>query len=317
MKTMLKTNLSKAGIWSHGLLLIVTPNGFITKPQPADPIHHELQNFLNRSKISRLDTAILQTPDGLMMALNNLPEEVASEAPEIRMNPAAAKFVKSYIRRNNEDLQRVKQRSEPYFKIIESVFRKYGLPVELKYLAVIESDLIANARSRVGARGPWQLMPSTARDMGLKVTRKYDERTYYYKSTVAAAKFIKSLYAELGDWLLVIAAYNGGNGTVEHAIRKSGSRNFWVLQRYLPAETRAHVKRFIGTHYFFEDRGSVTTLTKAENMEHQRELSQFIKMNQDGGDTKLKVYAGPDSYHVDAEKATAEVGINDLRKKEK
>src|SRR5206468_3829448 len=86
----------------------------------------------------------------------------------------------------------------------------------------------------------------------------------FYKSTVAAAKYLRALYAEFGDWLLVIAAYNSGPGPMYKAIHKSGSRNFWVLQRYLPAESRAHVKRFIGAHYYFEGTGSATTCTKEE-----------------------------------------------------
>jgi membrane-bound lytic murein transglycosylase D len=142
---------------------------------------------------------------------------------------------------------------------------KYGLPAELKYLAVIESELKSTATSWAGAVGPWQLMPETARVLGLKVNRKVDERKSYTKSTNAAALYLRDLYNEFGDWLLVIAAYNGGPANVYAAIKKSqGSRNFWKLQYYLPAETRMHVKKFIGTHYVFEGQGSVTTLTKAE-----------------------------------------------------
>ncbi len=107
-------------------------------------------------------------------------------------------------------------------------------------------------------------MPATARILGLKVTRKHDERTNYYKSTRAAARYLRDLYDELGDWLLVIAAYNGGTAHVYSAIRRSHSRDFWDLQYYLPAESRNHVKKFIGTHYIFEGQGSVTTLTKSE-----------------------------------------------------
>jgi membrane-bound lytic murein transglycosylase D len=100
----------------------------------------------------------------------------------------------------------------------------------LKYLAVIESELKPTATSWVGAVGPWQLMPATARLLGLKVSHKVDERTNYQKSTHAAAIYLKDLYTEFGDWLLVIAAYNGGAGNVYSAIRKSGSRNFWKLR---------------------------------------------------------------------------------------
>jgi len=130
--------------------------------------------------------------------------------------------------------------------------------------------------SRVGAVGPWQLMASTARDLSLKVKDKYDERKNYYKSTVAAAKYLRDLYRQFGDWPLVIAAYNSGPGKVLTAIKKSGSRNFWVLQNYLPAETRGHVKRFIATHYYFEGYGSITTLTKSEVTAYKKSVSTFI-----------------------------------------
>ena len=172
-----------------------------------------------------------------------------------------------YIKTSVEDLDNIKHRSKVPFTIIDSVLTRYGLPLQLKYLAVIESELKSSALSCVGALGPWQLMPETAQDLGLKVTRQYDERTNYYKSTKAAALYLKDLYAQFGDWLLVLAAYNGGPGKVLSAIHKSGSRNFWALQYYLPAESREHVKRFIATHYYFEGQGSVTTLTKAENIQ--------------------------------------------------
>jgi membrane-bound lytic murein transglycosylase D len=116
-------------------------------------------------------------------------------------------------------------------------------------------------------------MPATAHLLGLKITRKYDERTNYYKSTIAAARYLKDLYAEFDDWLLVLAAYNGGSRPVYTAIRKSGSKNFWTLQDYLPAESREHVKKFIATHYYFEGKGSETTLTRAESIKYRRAVN--------------------------------------------
>jgi membrane-bound lytic murein transglycosylase D len=182
----------------------------------------------------------------------------------VRLNPHAIGFVQDYMADNSDDLLKMKEWSTPYFNIIDGVLSKYGLPTQLKYLAVIESELKSTALSGVGARGPWQLMPQTARELGLKVSRGKDERINYYKSTHAAAMYLKDLYNQFGDWLLVIAAYNGGPVPVMAAIRKSGSRNFWTLQYYLPAESRTHVKKFIATQYVFEGQGSVTTLTKAE-----------------------------------------------------
>ncbi len=151
---------------------------------------------------------------------------------------------------------------------MDAILVSYKLPKELKYLAVIESRLHTSAVSWAGAVGPWQLMPATARVLGLKVNRKVDERTNYIKSTHAAAKYLNDLYDQFGDWLLVIAAYNGGAGNVLKAIRKSGSRNFWDLQYYLPTESRNHVKKFIGTHYIFEGQGGLCTLTKKETDEN-------------------------------------------------
>jgi membrane-bound lytic murein transglycosylase D len=205
------------------------------------------------------------------------PAELHSDKPQIRLNKKGISFVKKYIKNSNECLVGVRKRSTIPFTIIDSVLRQYHLPVELKYLAVIESELKPSALSHVGARGPWQLMPATAHVLGLKVTRQNDERTNYYKSTIAAAKYLKDLYAEFNDWLLVLAAYNGGPKPVYNAIRESGSRNFWVLQNYLPSESRDHVKKFIATHYYFEGRGSETTLTRAENIEFKKMVLEFVK----------------------------------------
>jgi len=188
--------------------------------------------------------------------------------PKAPMNSMEMKFAQRYISRSNRNLVSIKHRSKIPFKIIDSVFNEQGLPVELKYLAVIESELKPSAKSHVGAMGPWQLMRPTAKILGLNTSQRNDERRNYYKSTTAAARYLKDLYAEFGDWLLVIAAYNGGPGPVYHAIKKSGSRNFWILQSYLPRETRQHVKKFIATQYYFEGQGSLTTLTKTETAQY-------------------------------------------------
>jgi membrane-bound lytic murein transglycosylase D len=185
----------------------------------------------------------------------------------VRLNPRALTFVQDYIKDNWDELTEVRTQGKSYFNLIENILAGYGLPKELKYLAVIESNLKRDARSKVGAVGPWQLMPQTARDLGLKVNRNVDERKNYIKSTRAAALYLRDLYNNLGDWLLVIAAYNGGTAHVYHAIHRSGSKDFWDLQDYLPAESRIHVKKFIATQYTFEGQGSITTLTRAEAAE--------------------------------------------------
>jgi membrane-bound lytic murein transglycosylase D len=175
------------------------------------------------------------------------------------LHPRAIPFVKDYLEIHEERLIKMKSSALPYFAMIDKILVSQGLPRELKYLAVIESDLKSSAVSWAGAVGPWQFMPQTGQLMGLKVSKYRDERRDLSKSTYAAAKYLKYLHAQLKDWLLVIAAYNGGPSRVEAAIRKSGSRNFWDLQYHLPTESRNHVKKFIATHYIMEGQGGITT----------------------------------------------------------
>jgi len=187
-----------------------------------------------------------------------------AENYSVQLNPRAISFVQDYMGKHTRQLEQMKGWGKPYFDMMEGILTAHGLPNELKYLAVIESDLKSYALSWAGAVGPWQFMPGTAKRMGLKVGQSLDERTDYYKSTHAAARYLTELFSTYGDWLLVIAAYNGGAGHVNYAIRKSGSRNFWNLQYYLPEESRNHVKKFIATHYIMEGNGGITTVTKDE-----------------------------------------------------
>jgi membrane-bound lytic murein transglycosylase D len=172
------------------------------------------------------------------------------------IHPEAWGFIQGYLEKHQKGLKQMKSWALPYFTLIENVMSQYNLPKELKYLAVIESGLTTHATSWAGARGPWQLMPETAKQFGLDVSKWNDERTDYFRSTHAAAKFLSILYNDLQDWLLVIAAYNGGPGNVKSAIKKSGSKNFWNLQHHLPEESKIHVKKFIATHYIMEDKAA-------------------------------------------------------------
>ena len=181
-----------------------------------------------------------------------------------QLNPRAISFVQDYINKHRKKLNDMKGWGRPYFDMMDVILTQHGIPREMKYLAVIESHLKSYAVSWAGAVGPWQFMPGTARQMGLIVNYQFDERTNYYKSTHAAARYLTDLYTIYKDWLLVIAAYNGGPGNVDAAIRKSKSRDFWTLQNYLPNESKNHVKKFIATHYIMEGQGGITTLTKQE-----------------------------------------------------
>jgi membrane-bound lytic murein transglycosylase D len=262
---MLNRKLVAAGFFGNGLLLILAVHGSITTT-----------SVKSTSKIAK-DTAILQLQafDSSVVDLN-LSDSQWAQAPKPKLNKRALDFTKDYTKKNQETLEQVRSISLPYFAIMDSVFNRYNMPIELKYLAVIESELNAKAVSRVGAAGPWQLMPSTARLLSLKVKGHYDERKHYYKSTIAAARYLRDLYHEFNDWLLVIAAYNAGPARIHYAIKMSGSKNFWALQGFLPAETRGHVKKFIATQYFFEGHGSITTMTQNEVASFKKTLSIFI-----------------------------------------
>jgi len=181
----------------------------------------------------------------------------------VPLNPSIVSFVKSFINRESDDYSSMKNWGKSYFSLFDKILSKYNIPCQLKYLAVIESSLQPTMVSTAGAVGPWQIMPDEAREYGLR-TGKHDERKDFTKSTTVAAKMLSKLYDHLGDWLLVIAAYNAGEGRVKQAIKKAGSTSFWAIQNFLPAETRNHVKKFIATHYYFEGCGGVTTMTTDE-----------------------------------------------------
>lgn len=230
---------------------------------------------LNRHALATNTNTEQSKPDSTSPASTNpvrndfkdLFEVDAATGVTARLNPRAVSFVQDYMEAEGTRLGKMRDWGKPFFDRISSIFTDANLPAELKYLAVIESDLKTSATSRVGAAGPWQLMPGTARGLGLKVNSKVDERHDFNKSTKAAARFLSNLYDEYNDWLLVIAAYNGGPGTVNKAMARSGSSNFWDLQQYLPAESRMHVKKFIATHYIMEGNAGLTTLTKKETQD--------------------------------------------------
>ncbi len=185
-------------------------------------------------------------------------------AIKVPLNPQAISFVNAYIRREKTDLTKMKDWAKPYFALYDKILTENGIPTQLKYLSVIESSLKPGLVSWAGAKGPWQLMPDEAKRYGLLGKNGYDGRTDFAKSTVAASKLMNELYDEFGNWLLVVAAYNAGEGRVKKAIEKAGSEDFWDIQYYLPTETRNHVKKFIATQYFFEGTGGYTTMTVSE-----------------------------------------------------
>ncbi len=224
---------------------------------------------------------------GLCSCLENVPVDDLALAPRIRLNKHVAGFVHDYIKKDGYFLAKIKPRSVPYFDIIDSIFQVNDLPVELKYLAFIESRLNSQSGTLTRAAGLWEFMPVAAKRFDLKVSRQNDERKNVYKSTVAAAKCLTYLHGMFDDWLLTLAAYNCGPGHVLSAIKRSGSRDFWTLQSFLPEETRKHVRKFIAVHYYFEGHGSLTTLTKKETNAHIDAVAAFVKKYEQRTDSSL------------------------------
>ena len=164
-------------------------------------------------------------------------------------------IVRGYINRYTDSrygtISRILGMSQYYFPLIEDELLKEGLPVELRALPIIESALSTTAVSPMGAVGLWQFMPSTGKSYGLEVNSLVDERRDPVRSTQAACRYLKDLYAIYNDWSLAIAAYNCGPGNVNKAIARSGSKNFWEIYDYLPRETRGYVPAFIGASYAY------------------------------------------------------------------
>ncbi|WP_321368705.1 LysM peptidoglycan-binding domain-containing protein [uncultured Draconibacterium sp.] len=172
---------------------------------------------------------------------------------DLSYNKVVNNYIKMYTEKRRDLVEVMLGLSAYYFPIFEETLDKYDMPLEIKYLAIIESALNPTARSRVGANGLWQFMYGTARNMKLEITSFVDERRDPIKATDAAARYLSKLHDIYGDWHLAIAAYNCGPGNVNRAIRRSGGkRNYWEIYYRLPRETRGYVPAFIAATYTFE-----------------------------------------------------------------
>ena len=165
-------------------------------------------------------------------------------------NEEVKKYIDRYTKAGRQSTSYLLGRARYYNPIFEEALRFYGLPLELKYLPVIESGLNPNATSRVGAAGLWQFMAKTGKQYDLQIDSYIDERRDPEKSSYAAARMLSDLYKRFGDWTLALAAYNCGPGRVSSAITKAGGgADFWAVYQHLPKETRGYVPAFIAANY--------------------------------------------------------------------
>jgi membrane-bound lytic murein transglycosylase D len=203
------------------------------------------------------DTLTFQLPDSLYESRLRKINSIIS----LPFNNIVRNHIQVYTVRQREKFCIVLGLKDYYFPMIEDIFDSYGLPAELKYMAVIESALNPNAVSRMGATGLWQFMYSTGRMYGLTINSVVDERRDPIKSTHAAARFLKDLYGIYNDWNLVIAAYNCGPGNVNKAIRRSGNKkDYWDIFYRLPRETRGYIPMYVAAVYavnFYPEHGIV------------------------------------------------------------
>ncbi|MCK4561354.1 MAG: transglycosylase SLT domain-containing protein [Flavobacteriaceae bacterium] len=172
---------------------------------------------------------------------------------QLSHNPTLERFIRVYLNDRRESISKLMDRATYYFPIFEEYLDKYDLPLEIKYLAIIESALKPNANSSSGAKGLWQFMFATGKQYGLQVNSYVDDRFDPIKSTEAACKYLSDLYNMFDDWDLALAAYNSGPGNVRKAIKRAGGkRNYWEIRQFLPQETHGYLPAFYATYYIFE-----------------------------------------------------------------
>ena len=181
-------------------------------------------------------------------------KELDAKTPfNIEYNPSLESVIKGYLKSRRKSFEKLIALSAYYFPMFEQELDNHNIPLEIKYLAIVESALKPRAKSRVGATGLWQFMFTTGKQYGLDVSSYVDERSDPILSTETASKYLASLYRIFGDWDLALAAYNSGPGNVSKAIRRSGGyKNYWNIRPHLPRETAGYLPAFLATMYIFE-----------------------------------------------------------------
>ncbi|MEN8826421.1 MAG: transglycosylase SLT domain-containing protein [Wenyingzhuangia sp.] len=221
-----------------------------------------IENIYKNSDIDSVFSNLKTQNVSLFTDKNSLPTDTlkkrlsllnAKTPFHLEYNVELERVIKSYLKYRSRYYPDMMARAEYYFPLFEDQLAKYEIPLEIKYLAIVESALKPRAKSGVGATGLWQFMYATGKMFGLKVSSYVDERQDPIKSTQAACRYLERLYHSFNDWDLALAAYNSGPGNVSKAIRRSGNRtNYWNIRPFLPKETADYLPAFYATMYIFE-----------------------------------------------------------------
>jgi len=270
----------------------------------SSPLLGEANKYIiDDTEIIKVDNSVLTTDllkERLALIDQTTPFNIA-------YNPALEKVINSYLKRRRKYYPELMARAAYYFPLFEKHLDQFDVPLEMKYLAIVESALKPKVKSRVGATGLWQFMYQTGRQYDLNVNSYVDERQDPIKSTIAACKFLNRLYTIFGDWDLALAAYNSGPGNVTKAIRRSGGyRNYWNIRPFLPRETAGYVPAFYATMYLFmyaEEHGLVGNEPviyqfETDTVQVKRTVSFDQITETTGIDTELIRFLNP-SYKLD------------------
>ena len=214
----------------------------------SSPLFQGIEMDVEGEQIGEFDAEI---PTSL---LKERLEVLNAQTPfNLEYNPELERLIRYYLKTRSKYYPKMMARALYYFPMFEKHLDAYNIPLEIKYLAVVESGLNPRAQSRVGATGIWQFMYQTGKQFNLQVSSYVDERQDPVKSVQAACKYLESLYRTFNDWDLALAAYNSGPGNVNKAIRRSGGyRNYWNIRPFLPRETAGYLPAFYANYYIFE-----------------------------------------------------------------
>lgn len=237
----------------------------------------------NASSTQSINTNLLLP--SFLKKINSYEEEVRSRIENMdclvskKIDDDVLDQVKRFVNGNKSNTLEILKRTEIYFPLIDKIFTDYNLPVELKYVTIVESALQLHVKSNVGAAGIWQFMPATARLLKLTINDKLDQRLDPVLATHAAAKYFQILYGMFGDWSLAIAAYNCGEYKIKEILENTNAKDFWEIKKYLPRQTQLFIPAFIGASYMMQYYGEHDIIPEIDLLNNNK--ITFVKIHKE------------------------------------